>query len=46
MQTSDHIVTAAGETANAAAFNSHHLIKALIELNIARKNVLFLSGEP
>lgn len=44
MQTTDPISAVADSTPRAAAFDFNHLIRALIELNIARKNVLFYPG--
>jgi hypothetical protein len=44
MQTTDFISAAADSTPRAAALDFKPLIRALIELNIARKNVLFYPG--
>ncbi len=44
MQSTDTIALAKDETEPTAGLDLNHLIKALIEMNIARKNVLFYPG--
>lgn len=44
MQTTERIMSAPGEPAGEGAIDFNRIIKALVELNVARKNVLFYPG--